>query len=261
MANGKFLTCLPYTLREEGGYSNDPRDPGGSTYKGVTQARYDQFRKSAGLPKRDVRLMSETELQTLYRSGYWDMVGAETLADGVDLSAFDLAVNSGPARAMAILRKAIGGSTGDTIGKIADLRLSFLHGLSTSAAFGKGWGARVARIEAASLKMAGLPIQPSAYAAASKAKAKAKLAKGGAAAVPASAAGAHVAGGHAWLTVAIIVVILAAAGVAAYAAWRQRQRADELAKAAADLAQQTAATEATRAAAAAQAVAKTPVKS
>jgi lysozyme family protein len=235
MAIGKFLICLPFTLREEGGESNDPRDPGGHTNRGVTQARYDQYRATKRLQPKSVSLISESELQDLYRTGYWDAIDAEQLRAGEDLSAFDYAVNSGPAKARASIVKANAGAPplAKVIDNIATARLSFLHGLTAWQAFGRGWGARVARIEAASLKMAGLPIAPNAASAKARQTANAKSAKSAAPLAAAGGAGAHVAAGHLWITIAVVAAIAAIAGAAAFNAWRQGQRAAVLANAAA----------------------------
>jgi len=34
----RFLACLPFVLKEEGGYSNTPGDHGGATNFGIIQA-------------------------------------------------------------------------------------------------------------------------------------------------------------------------------------------------------------------------------
>ncbi|PNG25516.1 glycoside hydrolase family 108 protein [Methylocella silvestris] len=236
MAMGRFSFCLPYTLREEGGESNDPRDPGGYTNKGVTQSRYDQYRSAGRMPRQSVSRISDTELEDLYRRCYWDAVNGEKLRPGEDLSAFDFAVNSGPTRARSALAKASVGSPpiATVIENIANIRLSFLHALGTWGAFGKGWGARVARIEAASLKMASAPIAPHAAAAKARQKANATAAKRSAAAAPVGAAGAqHFLESPLWVAALVFVAMIAATAVVAYAAWRQSQRAEALGDAAA----------------------------
>ena len=45
MTAENFQACLAFTLKYEGGKSNDPRDPGGRTMEGVTQATYDASHK------------------------------------------------------------------------------------------------------------------------------------------------------------------------------------------------------------------------
>lgn len=232
MASGNLAACLALTLREEGGYSNDPRDPGGATMKGVTRAVYDAWRRDRGLALRDVRQISDAELQEIYRSGYWAPVGAGALAAGLDLSAFDFAVNSGPPRAKKALAQVAGLPVARAISRLADLRLSFLHGLRTWSYFGKGWGARVGRIEAAGLKMAGAPVARAADSATAKAKGATKQATAAIAAAPVSGAGAHYFDGSGWMTAIVLALLVAAAGVALWRGAQQRARAQALANAA-----------------------------
>jgi lysozyme family protein len=54
----EFERALQRVLAHEGGFSNHPKDPGGATMKGVTQATYDAWRKSEGLPPQSVKLIS-----------------------------------------------------------------------------------------------------------------------------------------------------------------------------------------------------------
>jgi lysozyme family protein len=90
----------------------------------------------------------------------------------VDFSVFDLAINSGPARASKYLQTACGAHADGVIGpatlslvnsqdplsllqKINDNRLQFLQSLPTWETFGKGWGRRVAEVKSASTSMVG----------------------------------------------------------------------------------------------------------
>jgi lysozyme family protein len=234
MAAGRFSACLAYTLREEGGLSNDPGDPGGLTNKGITHATYDAYRAGKGLFPRSVAQITDAEIQDIYLSGYWNAIGAESLPAGVDLSAFDYAVNSGPSKARQALTRAMDGnaSVATIIDRIATRRLSVMHALRTWGAFGKGWAARVARIEAASLKMAGLPVAPAAASARNKSDNHAVVATaaGGAAGILATAG--HIA---LWIVLLLIAGAAAIALVAAFNAWRQGQRATALDQAVADL--------------------------
>ncbi len=249
MAAGKFSACLACTLREEGGLSNDPGDPGGLTNKGVTHATYDAYRAGKALYPRSVAQITDAEIQDIYLTGYWSAIGAESLPAGVDLSAFDYAVNSGPGKARQALAKAMDGqaSVATIIDRIATGRLSFMHALRTWGAFGKGWAARVARIEAASLKMAGLPLAPAATSARNKAgnHAVVATAAGGGAGIFATAG--HVA---LWIVLLLIIGVAAIALIAAFDAWRQGQRAAALDLAVADLAAKEKAEAAARVAAA-----------
>lgn len=236
MAVGGFSACLANTLREEGGLSNDPGDPGGLTNKGITHATYDAYRASKGLYPRSVAQIADDEIRDIYITNYWTPIGAETLPAGVDLSAFDYAVNSGPARARRALIAAMDGksSVGTIIDNICGGQLSFMHALGTWKSFGKGWAARVARIEAESLQMAGLSPAPNAASARAKADAHkiATTAAGGVGASGIFAGPAHFAG---WVVAAAVAIAAVVALVNAFNAWRQSQRADALDQAVSDL--------------------------
>lgn len=102
-----FGRALAFVLAREGGYSNDPADPGGATYHGVTQRVYDAFRRKLGKPVRDVRQMDYVEERAIYERGYWAPSGAARLAtEGAERLAivvFDTAVNMGLLRASNFL--------------------------------------------------------------------------------------------------------------------------------------------------------------
>lgn len=160
MTAENFQPCLAFTLKFEGGKSNDPRDPGGRTNQGVTHRTYDGYRDRSGLPRRDVFLMTSAERDEIYHSGYWKQVTGDSLPRGVDLCVFDFAANSGPARALRMYATAgHGRKPAVAIHALCSARLSFLRGLRTWAYFGSGWGKRVAACEATALKMAGASLE------------------------------------------------------------------------------------------------------
>jgi lysozyme family protein len=258
VATGKFLECLPYTLREEGGFSNDPRDPGGRTMRGVTQRTYDEYRSRRRRPLQNVENVTDAEIRDIYKTGYWNEVGAEELPAGVDLSLFDYAVNSGPGRARFELAKV----KTDTdlpeaiIRRVSADRLTFLHGLRTWRAFGKDWGIRVARIEAASLKMAGAPVEDAARDARTKSDNHKIAAAGGTAGAiggaTVSAPGVEHIHYGGWILLAAVASVAIVVGLHFYNAWRQAQRAATLDAAVAEMKQKAANLAAARQAAIAQ---------
>lgn len=101
------------TLPLEGGYydgsgSHDPNP----TLHGITQRRYDSYRRSALLEPRPVLEMEEDEQQDIYRT-YWIAAHCPELlgeTDSVALAAtvFDHAVNAGPYSAVKVLQRAVG---------------------------------------------------------------------------------------------------------------------------------------------------------
>lgn len=159
-----FSASLALTLVYEGGWSDNPRDPGGATYQGVTQSVYDTWRLAHGLPQQSVRLMAVDERGAIYRSRYWGQSGCGALKAGLDYAVFDFSVNSGVRRSVRTLQSMVGAvadgvlgpvtvnhvdiytAAHGAVGIISDLctaRLRFLRGLSTWVDFGRGWERRV----------------------------------------------------------------------------------------------------------------------
>lgn len=156
-----YTACLAAVLKYEGGYSDHPRDPGGATMKGITQAVYDDWRKKRGLPTQPVRQIAQSEVEAIYRQNYWDVIKGDDLPSGLDLALFDYAVNSGPNRAVKHLQAVLGLTQDGVMGPatlaaaqknpdawkaLCDRRLSFLRSLSTWSVFGAGWGNRVSDV-------------------------------------------------------------------------------------------------------------------
>jgi len=168
MTASNYTPALARVLVHEGGWSNHPDDPGGATMRGVTQRVYDAHRKRKSLPARSVRMISESELQAIYRTGYADKIRFDDLPIGVDYVVLDGAVNSGPAQSVKWLQRALGGLVVDgvvgdatlaavaahpdhdrLIAAVIVLRERFLRALKTWATFGKGWSHRLAEVKAA----------------------------------------------------------------------------------------------------------------
>ena len=78
MGTVDFERALEFTLRWEGGYVNHPSDPGGATNRGITQVTYNQWRTQKGLPTREVRLIEEGEVRSIYWQFYWAPVEGRT---------------------------------------------------------------------------------------------------------------------------------------------------------------------------------------
>jgi lysozyme family protein len=227
----RFQACLAFTLKYEGGRSNDPRDPGGRTMEGVTQATYDACRAKKALGSRDVFAISAAERDEIYRHEYWDLVNGGALRAGEDLCVFDFAVNSGVARARAISAVCRKSEVVDAIGKICAHRLSFLHALRTWRYFGTGWGRRVAACEALAIRMArGKEAKEVLTRKAHEAKLRSgkkatQATVGGAIAGSASIAHAVHGGMSGTTEIGILVAVAVVVGIVFFHAGRQGQRA------------------------------------
>jgi lysozyme family protein len=164
-----FDTCLTLVLKSEGGYVNNPADPGGRTNLGVTQATWEAY---TGEPSSEAEMRSLTPAMVapLYKQKYWDVVCGDTLPAGVDYAVFDYAVNSGTSRAAKALQMSvnakpdgvIGPNTlaqvntanpSDIISDVCERRLRFLQSLGTFSTFGNGWTKRVKQVESDALDM------------------------------------------------------------------------------------------------------------
>ena len=151
----RFPICHPITAAYEGGWSNHPQDPGGATMYGVIQTVYDAWRKKKGLPRRSVKFIEMSEALEIYRTNYWVPCGAPNLFPGVDLAVYDASVNSGVSRGRKWLAASLGSTDHtETVKRICRARLSFMQSLKIWKTFGKGWGRRVAGIEAKGVAMA-----------------------------------------------------------------------------------------------------------
>lgn len=168
--NKNFAKSFALVLAHEGGWSDNPNDPGGATMKGVTLATFRRYVKP-NATKTDLRNITDEQLATVYRKHYWDVVSGSELPDGVDYAVFDFAVNSGPSRAAKYLQKVVGTPQDGRIGpatlkavrakmhatvihELCDDRMAFLKRLDTWKTFGKGWTRRVTDVRTEALRMA-----------------------------------------------------------------------------------------------------------
>lgn len=101
-----FKKALDFVLKWEGGYVNNPHDRGGATNKGITQYTYNAWLKSKGLANRDVRYITQDEVEQIYYKNYWLKAGCDKMSPKFALLAFDTAVNMGLARVNQFLKAA-----------------------------------------------------------------------------------------------------------------------------------------------------------
>ena len=176
----RFEVCIPRILAHEGGYVNDPQDPGGATNRGITLATFRAHVNPNGTAE-DLKRLTEAQAVKVYKAQYWDAVSADKLPVGVDYAVADFAVNSGPARAAKYLQRVVGAAQDGKIGPatlaavasvspasvveaITADRMTFLRGLKTWGRFGKGWTKRVQdvrRLALADMQAAPTPVAAS----------------------------------------------------------------------------------------------------
>lgn len=151
----RFEICQAVTGKWEGGWSDHPDDPGGKTMYGITETRWHEYQDKMAMKRTPVRNITMAQALKFYRSEFWLACGADKLFPGVDLAVYDASVNSGVSRGRKWLLASSGSNDhSETVKKICRARLSFMQSLKIWKTFGKGWGRRVADIEARGVAMA-----------------------------------------------------------------------------------------------------------
>lgn len=88
-----FAVAVGFVLKHEGGYSNDPDDPGGETNFGIAK-RYH--------PNVDIKALDAHAAAEIYLKEYWLPEG-DIIPFPKDIAFFDMAVNMGRKPALEIL--------------------------------------------------------------------------------------------------------------------------------------------------------------
>ena len=93
----KFDDIIKVVLKHEGGYVNDPKDPGGETNFGIAKRSH---------PDVDIKNLTEDKAKDIYKEHYWDGNKVESLSEDLRHIYFDMCVNQGKGRAVKILQRA-----------------------------------------------------------------------------------------------------------------------------------------------------------
>ncbi|MDR1235463.1 MAG: hypothetical protein LBJ96_00495 [Holosporaceae bacterium] len=99
MYSSKFLKAFDYVMRHEGGYSNDPQDPGGETHYGISKRSY---------PNLDIKKLTRDQARQIYFVDFWMKAKCEDITDeNIAAKMFDLCVNMGIAQAVKLIQRAL----------------------------------------------------------------------------------------------------------------------------------------------------------
>lgn len=156
MVNSHFDKCFDLLMHHEGGYTNNPADPGGETNYGITKKVAVDFGYVGEMKSLDVGTAKD-----IYKHLYWNQL-YDQLPFIVAFNLFDAGVNSGVKQSIKWLQ-ATTGTTQDGILGLKTLnavmsepadkivrrfnaeRLVFMTGLPTWISFGRGWARRIAQ--------------------------------------------------------------------------------------------------------------------
>ena len=92
----EFDDIIEVVLEHEGGYVNDPDDPGGETNFGVAKRSH---------PDVDIANLTIEGAKEIYKEHYWDANKVESLSEELRHIYFDMCVNQGRGRAVKILQQ------------------------------------------------------------------------------------------------------------------------------------------------------------
>ena len=105
MAN--HIEAIRKTISFEGGYVNDPADPGGETKYGISQRAF---------PDVSIPDLTIEDAFAIYKRGYWDKLSLDGCSSQVIASElFDTAVNMGVHKAATMLQEALNVCSGSEL--------------------------------------------------------------------------------------------------------------------------------------------------
>lgn len=161
-----FDRALAHVLEMEGGFTDDPHDPGGPTNKGILLRELAEWKgvtlDALNTPTflAELKSISHETISAIYRQRYWQPGRCADMPAGLALMHFDAAVNQGVGTAARMLQEAVGtdvdGEIGPqtraaiahnplqkTLATYADIRRRRYRALPHFWRFGRGWLNRV----------------------------------------------------------------------------------------------------------------------
>lgn len=147
-----FDQAFDRLIGNEGGYVNNPADPGGETQWGISKRSY---------PLLNIKTLTRDQAKAIYLTDFWLRGSMNSLDPALAFQVFDAAVNHGIETAIRMLQGAAGVAPDGHIGAVTlaavkarsttDMlmlfvaeRLDYWRRLSTWPTFGKGWAGRAA---------------------------------------------------------------------------------------------------------------------
>jgi len=131
--------------QHEGGFQNNPKDPGnwtgGAVGSGVLKGTKYGI-SAASYPHLDIANLTIEQAKAIYLPDYWLAAGCDKAPDAVRYSLFDTAVNSGVGTAKVLLQRAVDVAQDGLIGPVTLAAMSALNPYQLAARFE---GARLMR--------------------------------------------------------------------------------------------------------------------
>lgn len=103
----KFNTAFDATMGHEGLYSNDPMDPGGETYRGISRRFFPDWEGWAALARHASFAELDGMVRRFYRKEFWDKCNLDPFPADIGAEIFDSAVNCGQKKACMWLQQSL----------------------------------------------------------------------------------------------------------------------------------------------------------
>lgn len=95
----RFDRLIGKVLAHEGGYVNDPADPGGETKYGISKRSY---------PKLNIKSLTESQARDIYYADWWLKLRCNELTnDTIAVKLLDMSVNVGRQTGVKLLQRAL----------------------------------------------------------------------------------------------------------------------------------------------------------
>lgn len=145
-----FGKAFDHLMEWEGGYVNDPNDPGGETKYGICKRSY---------PSLNIAALKLEDAKKIYFTDYWNPNKCEQMPYPIALNVFDMSVNMGVKTGAMVLQEALGvgidgkignitlGAIGsknqtDLVESLSVIRILRYTAIANFKIYGKGWLSR-----------------------------------------------------------------------------------------------------------------------
>lgn len=130
-----FEVAMAFVRKWEGGYVNDPDDPGGETKYGISKRAY---------PKEDIKNLTRERAEFLYKRDYWDPLDLDKYPQDKAVVLFNVAVNMGRERAKEFAAR---GNYTAAIAAIRAYYAAIIRNNPRMKKYEKGWENRTKDLE------------------------------------------------------------------------------------------------------------------
>lgn len=109
ISDNRFIDFFHRLMKYEGGYVNDPDDPGGETKFGISKRSY---------PRLDIKNLTEDQAAEIYHRDYYIPLNiAAFVNERTAWQVFDFGVNAGVRRSAEMIQRLVGAFPDGIVGK------------------------------------------------------------------------------------------------------------------------------------------------